>query len=95
MNLYIILINGIGLMFFIGAAIFGYQNHEKLKTASNLWLYFAASSIIAGIWIISLILKELNIYYKDVEPTLYFAVVFLFCLVSMTSLFDFIKLHSK
>ena len=95
MNGIIVVLDVIGLILFAGAGYFAYQNHERLKIASNLWLYFGTASVVAALWIISLVLKEAGIVFAgEVEPTLFFAVIFMFTLVSVSSLFDFIKLQS-
>jgi|SRR3989344_6667675 len=95
MNTIIILIDIVGIVGFLIAAIFSYKNHIMTKEASNLWLYFATASVGAIIWILSLIVQQFIILPYVIESSIFFAIVFLFTLVAMSSLFDFVKLHAK
>ena len=96
MNVIIILFDLLGIVAFAAAAFFAYRNHSKLKDASNLWLYFGSSSIVACLWGASLIAREVGITAAyDFESMLFFAVIFLFTLLSIASLFDFIKMHGS
>ncbi|MFH1053258.1 MAG: hypothetical protein V1740_02460 [Candidatus Woesearchaeota archaeon] len=96
MNILIIIIDVIGILAFMGATYHAYKNYERLKEASHLWLYFGTASIVAIMWGISYVLSEFNVKIAiQYEPVFFFAVIFLFTLVSMSSLFDFIKLQGS
>ena len=93
-----IIIDVLGMLAFAGAAFYAYKNHEKMQQASNLWLYFGTACLMALLWGASLIMKELGmamIAGFEPEPALFFAVIFMYTLVSMTSMFDFVKLQGR
>ena len=94
----IIIIDVLGMLAFAGAAFYAYKNQEKMQQASKLWLYFGTACLMALLWGASLIMKELGmamIAGFEPEPALFFAVIFMYTLVSMTSLFDFVKLQGR
>lgn len=95
MNLSIILIDTLGILCFSLAAYFSYRNNHFVQDASNLWLYFGTASIMAICWIASLIMQQFISIPDIIESSLFFAVIFLFSLVAVASLFDFIKLQAS
>jgi hypothetical protein len=97
MSVLLALFDLIGMVAFIIASVYAYRNHDAVKFASKLWWFFANASITGAVWSFIVLIEELGIELPwDAEPALFFAVVFLFTLFSVTSFFNFIKpLDSK
>jgi hypothetical protein len=97
MNLLVILLDLTGLLAFSVASFYAYRNHEAVKFATKMWWYFANASVTGALWSLVVLLDELGVKLPfDAGSALFFAVVFLFTLFSVTSYFNFIKpLESK
>lgn len=89
------LIDVLGIICFSISAYFAYKNNAFVEEASKLWLYFGASSVMAVCWIIALVVQQFIALPDIIESSLFFGVVFLFSLVAVASLFDFIKLQAS
>ena len=93
MDYAILLVDGMGILCFGISAYYAYKNNNFIKEASSLWLYFGSASLMAILWTLSFILRQFFSLPEIIESSLFFAVVFLYSLVAVASLFDFVKLQ--
>ena len=66
MNILLVIIDIVGAFAFLGASYFAFQNYERLKEASQLWLYYGAASITAWLWALSVMVNEIVVIESGV-----------------------------
>tara|TARA_Y100000031_G_C7865604_1_gene223917 strand:+ start:59 stop:352 length:294 start_codon:yes stop_codon:yes gene_type:complete len=81
-----------GLVGFLIATVYAYRNHANMKFATNMWFYFASASMIAAIWSLLVLMREVGFTLPPTaETSVYFGVIFLFTLFSIISYINLIK----